>query len=167
MPAVIASRGYHYFFAQLFATVQGHFSDFDVLLEHIDKFFQAARDGALIYAKGLGQDPSVLDNQEIVAIGWSPRRKQMRGVFFEQKDPAIGFLRTDFKNLDAFCAPWAEELQPLRRAAVMGKPSDLVGLARAQAVLFRKEKPGAAVGGPMITAVLNRDGMAISKGCEL
>lgn len=166
MPAIIASRGYRFFLSTLLAFVHGSFTDLDVMLAHLHQFFPHARAGALANAKELGLDVSVLDKQEVVIVGWSPLRGRMVGFLFEQQDPVKGFECTEFTDLKAYNAPWSDELRPLQQAAFI-KPSEMGRLARAQADLFRKEAPGRAVGGRLITAVMNRDGVAISKGCAL
>lgn len=159
--AMIAARGHLVFFAYLFKALHCEaLSDFDALLDRMPRMLPLADEDARKAVRQLGvTDTGFLDNQTIVACGWSAKAGRMFAREWSQDDLARGFISEHVEPF--FVSPWDPSIDhipdPTTHAA-------MAVLAQAQCKLMREKAPDAAAGGKLIVAEINQRGMQIWRG---
>ena len=94
------------------------------------------------------------ERQSILLVGWSPERQRMAGWYYEQTDAAAGFSADEVD--EHMIAPWDDEIGP---APSPRQLPQMIETAKRQRGWLKHQDPGAAAGGELIAAHVDREGV--------
>lgn len=160
--AVIAARGAHTFLLDVIGPAAACGS-VDELEDMLPKIIEAADLAHANRCKYFGLPADVTHAaQELVLVGWSAREGGMIATVFERKAGQRSAFTVD--QVEAWAAPWETSYG---QAIEPRTDHDMLQLARAQVSHFRRDHPGAPIGGRLIVAEVTRDAIAIRQAGEL
>jgi hypothetical protein len=163
---ILAGRGYMPFLGIVSSALHSIGGNFDAIVERLPEVLPAAfRAFATEMTKG-GYDPKSdgidLHRQDVMLVGWSPKRGRMVGMVYRQRAADEGFVAKEF-------SPWTvNPWEPVQGGPY--EPSSYEAherLAREQARFTQKTVGKRFIGGRLLIAELTRDSLSVTSRCDL
>lgn len=160
--AILACRGDMLFFLLLSRVCQFEPNQFDELVDGMIDFAKATDAEISRFKQSHAFPLGAYSNPEIIAVGWSERRRCMVAVSCNKHGD--NFVSQVAENGCCSIAPFDQDFPaPPKRY----DPGEVARYVQVQTLIARKKAPDASVGGRFIVATVFRNGMSIAPLCDL
>jgi hypothetical protein len=155
--ALLSGRGQLFFLTNVYSgLLLSGATSVDELAAAMPAILPAVHAATMAQLAGGRLEVSDFERQSVLLIGWSRDRQRIVGWSFEQIDPGAGFVAEEVDEF--YLGPWDDELGT---ATAPRQLPQMIETAKRQRDYLKRRHPGAAAGGELIAAHIDRDGVTM------